>query len=345
LPQLSSGPLAALPIRDTPMNLTTKSILAGVAIFAASVFDSCSTPTSDMPNPTLYTKLNVVRSDGTGHLVLADGGWETIPTDSSIIFDNGNFKLFKVNYDGSDLTQLYPNIPWGDHSLSPNGDKIFLASSYYYPGGYLGEFYLMNLDGSGLLKLSPTKAIYAWSRISPQLDKIVFYRAGGIGIINADGSGLRFVRTKTDSSYCSFAEFVDEDNIIYFETLNSIQSFRLFKLTTLQDSFVGMNSGGFPAFSRSVVGSNLLIANLDTLKSFNINTGQVSILGLGWCASFSSDGSQIVAYQGATIYIMDSSGHNQHTIYSEQDPAKSISNPLFSPDDKYVVFQTSWSVY
>ena len=170
LPQLSSGPLAALPIRDTPMNLTTKSILAGVAIFAASVFDSCSTPTSDMPNPTLYTKLNVVRSDGTGHLVLADGGWETIPTDSSIIFDNGNFKLFKVNYDGSDLTQLYPNIPWGDHSLSPNGDKIFLASSYYYPGGYLGEFYLMNLDGSGLLKLSPTKAIYAWSRISPQLD-------------------------------------------------------------------------------------------------------------------------------------------------------------------------------
>jgi Tol biopolymer transport system component len=324
------------------MDMKIKSMLANAACIVALALGSCRGPTSDMPNPTLYSKLNVVRSDGTGHLVLADAGWEALPTDSSIYFVSG-FSLFRVNYDGSKFTQIYPNIPWGDHSISPNGDKIFLASSYYNPGGYLSEFYLMNLDGTGLIKLAPSKSNYNWSRISPQLDKIVFYRDGGIAIINTDGSGLRFIKTKTDSSYCSYAEFVDEDNILYSVTVNSQQSVRVFNLTTLEDRFVG--SAGVPAFSRSIVGDNLLTATPDTIKIFNIKTARVTIVSSGWGASFSSDGSEIVTYRGSNIYIIDSSGHNQRTIYSEEDPSKGIGNPLFSPDGRIVIFQTSWSVY
>jgi Tol biopolymer transport system component len=317
-----------------------------ILMFAFAIFGSCRVPTDDgMPISTTYSELNVVRIDGSGHKVIADGGWEAIPTDSSIIFANGNFKLFKVSYDGLNLTQFYPTILWGDHELSPNGEKILLASGSFEKSGYLSEIYLVNSDGSNLVKLATPKGWYAWPRISPNLDEIVFYRDGGIGAINADGTNFHYIRAKTDSTSCSYAVYLNEDRIVYFEEFNSVHYIRVYDKTTGEDKIVGTNSGGFPAFSRAVVGPNLLIADVGTIKVFNVNTAEVQSLGSGWGASFSSDGSIIVANDGRSIYTMDAFGQNKLMIYSEQDSIKSINNPLFSPDNKYIVFQTMWSVY
>jgi len=325
------------------MNRFTHTISIILVSVSVVLFECCETPTDHMQSSTVYYKLNVVGTDGTNHQVIADDGWRAIPTDSSIIFQTER-KLFKVNYDGSGLVQLFPEISWGDQSLSPDGRKIFLVSGYYDPDGYVSECYLMDPDGTNLQKLDHPRAQYTWPRISPQLDKIVFCRNGSLATINTDGTGMHFIKTKTDSAYYSFAVFIDENRILYFQTINSIHSFRLFNEVTLEDKFVGTNSGGFPAWSSSVAGSNLLIAD-DSIMMFDLESEKKLNVGKGWGASFSKDGSQIVAYQGADIYVIDPIGKTMHIIYSEQDSGKYISNPLFSPDGNHIVFQTSWSVY
>ncbi len=312
---------------------------------AALTAGSCNEPTEDIPSPILHSELNVVRSDGSGHQIIADGGWEAIPTDSSVIFANGDFKLFRVNYDGSNLTQLYPNIPWGDHAPSPTGDRVLMASGMFESGGYLSELYLMNPDGTNLVKLTTPKEWYTLPRISPNLEEIVFCRDGGIATTRADGTGLSFIKTKTDSTYCMYGIYVDNDNILYFEDVGSFSIMKLFNKTTRTEKFVGTKSAGTPAFTRAIVGSSLLISDFDTIKVINVNTAEVSKIGTGWGASFSSDGSKIVSFIGNTIYVMDASGQNQMPIYTEKDSEKSIDSPLFSPDNKYIVFRTSWAVY
>jgi len=318
--------------------------LAVFVILASIVLTSCHTPTDGMPTTNTYWDLNIVQVDGSGHKILAHGGWEALPTDSAIIFAGDNFSLFIVKYDGSNLTQLYPSILWGDHALSPNGEKVLLASGSFESSGYLSELYLMDPDGTNLVKLAPAKGWYAWPRISPDLDEVVFFRDGGIATINTDGTSLQHVKRKTDSTHCLYGVYIDENDIVYFEDANSLSCIRLFNRTSREDRLIGSLSAGFPAFGRVLVGSNLLFADLDTIKILNVYTSALSRVGLGFYASFSSDGSKIVGSDGRSIYIMDSDGTNQERKYTEVDSEKSISFPQFSPDGRFIVFQTAWTV-
>jgi hypothetical protein len=346
IPISGAGPVAALLLGENPMQVRNGFVFTIILTLAVAIFVSCRMPTDDgMRTPTTYSELNVVRIDGSGHKVIGDGGWDAIPTDSSIIFANGNFKLFKVNFDGSNLTQFYPATLWGDHALSPNGEKILLASGSFEKSGYLNELYLVNSDGSNLVKLGPPKGWYAWPRISPNLDEIVFYRDGGIGAINADGTNFHYVRSKTDSTSCSYAVYVDENRILYFEESLPLHYIRIYNKTTGEDKIMGTNSGGFPAVGRAVDAPNLLITDIGTIKVFNLNTAEVQNIGSGWGASYSSDGSRIVANDERSIYTMDAFGQDRLMIYSVQDSLKTINNPQFSADNKYIVFQTMWSVY
>lgn len=299
-----------------------------------------------MPISQTYSDLNVVHLDGTDHKVIAEGGWEAIPTDRSILFANGNFKLFEVDYDGSNLAQFYPSTLWGDHQLSPDGKKILVASGSFESAGYLSEMYLVNLDGSNLTRLGPPKSAYAWPRISPDLDEIAFYRDGGIGVINADGTNFHYIKAKTDSTSGSYAVYLDQNRVIYFENSNTFHYIHLYYKTSGEDTVVGTSStGAFNAFARSVVGAKFLNLDNGSIRLFNFNTGEVLNLGSAWGASFSSDGSRIVANDAKSIYTMDTLGQKRSLIYTEQDSTKSINNPWFSPDNNYIVFQRMWTVY
>jgi hypothetical protein len=102
--------------------------------------------------------------------------------------------------------------------------------------------------------------------------------------------------------------------------------------------------GTFPIYGRAVVGSGFLIAAHEGIKIFNVYTSTFETVGQGWYASFSSDGSHIVGSKGKDIFTMNSDGSNLKTIYTEMDSTKGIINPQFSPDDRYVVFQSLWTV-
>lgn len=319
--------------------------LTVLAIMASTVLFSCTMPHDGMPTFITYWALNVVSADGSAHWTISDGGTGPLLTDSAVIFVKGD-GLFKVEYDGSNLTQLHPGPRWGDHSLSPDGKKVLLASGFFEKSGYLVEIYLMNPDGTNLVKLGPTKGWYAWPRISPYLDEIVFLRDGGIATINTDGTNFQYVRTKTDSTSCMFSLYVDEAHILYTEDTKggSSISLRLFDKTNREDRLVGVYTpGSFPTYGRAVVGSGFLLAAHDGIKIFNVHTSTFQTVGQGWYASFSSDGSQIVGSQGKNIFTMNSDGSNVRTIYSEMDSTKGIINPQFSPDGRYVVFQSLWT--
>jgi Tol biopolymer transport system component len=317
-----------------------------LAIMASTILQSCTMPNDSKPVYITHFALNVVLANGSAHWSLADGGSEATLTDSLVILHRENFTLFSAKYDGSNLTQLYPGPLWGDHFPSPNGKKVLLASGFFEKSGYLVELYLMDPNGRSLVKLAPPKGWYAWPRISPDLDEIVFFRDGGIATINTDGTNFQYIRTKTDSTSCMFPLYVDESHILYFEdnSSGSLHGIRLFDKTRHEDQLVGSHSGGYPVYGRGVVGPNLLLVDNGTITVFNIFTSNVLRLGKGFDASFSSDGLEIVGSNGKTIFTMDSVGNNVHTIYSEMDSTKSIVFPQFSPDGKYVVFETLWEV-
>jgi hypothetical protein len=327
-------------------NKTSVSGLTILLIVASALLFSCTMPNDSKPVYITHFALNVVMANGSAHWILADGGSEATLTDSLVIFHNGDFTLFSAKYDGSNLTQLYPGHLWGDHFPSSDGKKILLTSGFFEQNTYLVELYLMDADGTHLVKLAPSKGWYAWPRISPDLDEIVFYRDGGVATINTDGSNFHFVRGKTDTTSSWFPLYVDQTHILYFEMpiSGSGSSIRLFNKTNHEDKLIGIHTGGFPVYGRGVAGSNLLLTDNGVVAIFNMNTSNVLRLGPAYDASFSTDGSKIVASRGKTVFTMDASGGNFQTIYSETDSTKSIVLPQFSPDGRYVVFETVWSV-
>ena len=319
--------------------------LTVLAIMASTVLFSCTMPHDGMPTSITYWALKVVSADGSAHWTISDGGTGPLLTDSAVVFVKGN-GLFKVKYDGSNLTQLHQGPRWGYHSLSLNGKKVLLSSDLFEKSGYVIELYLMNPDGTNLVKLAPAKGLYIWPRISPYLDEIAFLRDGSIATINTDGTNFQYVRMKTDSTSCMFSLYVDQTHILYTESVTSGSSIslRLFDKTNRQDKLVGVYSpGSFPLYGKAVVGSGFLLAASDGIKIFNVYTSTFRTVGQGWYASFSSDGSQIVGSKGKNIFTMNSDGSNVQTIYTEMDSTKGIINPQFSPDDRYVVFQSLWT--
>jgi len=304
-------------------------------------------PTKDMPTSVLYSDINIVSIDGSGHrVIIGDRSYSSniLPTKYGIIYENGNFSLYTMNYDGSNQSRLYPNISWGDRFFSLDESKILLASGLFENSQYLNNLYLMNSDGSNLVPLAPGKGQYGYPHISPNLDEIVFYRDGGIATINVDGTNLQYIRIKTDSTNCTYDLYVDEDRILYFEHTNSISSIRLFDKTNHQDKLIGTLSAGFPEYGRVLVNGKLLFADLGMIKVLDIYASSTITLTQGFYASYSFDGSKIVYSNGRSICTMNGNGSNQQTIYTEQDSTKSIGYPQFSVDDKIIIFTTSYTV-
>jgi Tol biopolymer transport system component len=304
-------------------------------------------PTKDMPTNVLYSDINIVSIDGSNHRIISEKGSYSpnlLPTRNGIIYENGNFSLYIINYDGSNQSRLYPNIPWGDRYFSSDESKILLASELFENNQYLNNLYLMNSDGSNLLQLAPQKGQYGYPHISPNLDEIVFCLDSGIATINVDGTNLQYIRTKIDSTDCIYNLYVDENHILYFEHTNSITTIRLFDKTNRQDKLVGNLSAGLPGYGRALVGGKLLFADLGMIKVLDIYTSSISNLTQGFYASYSFDGTKIVYSDGHSICTMNGNGSSQQTIYIEQDSTKSIEYPQFSADDKLIIFPTSYTV-
>lgn len=135
----------------------------------------------------------IMNSDGTDQefLVSANIAEPGIPSCSPdgrrILFhDDENINIFNVN--GTWFSIFLAGRAAGEPSWSPDGTKIVFQSWEHYPA----EIYIMDIDGSNLIRLTNNTYYDDYPRWSPDGQKIVFIsnRDGDndIYIMNADGS-------------------------------------------------------------------------------------------------------------------------------------------------------------
>lgn len=91
----------------------------------------------------------------------------------------GKSRLYRIQDDGSGLTNLTPSITAFDGDWSADGAKIVLNAS--------SGIRVMNADGSGSVGLGVTGEAPRWS---PDGSKIVFESQGTIRVMNANGSNV-----------------------------------------------------------------------------------------------------------------------------------------------------------
>ncbi len=187
-------------------------------------------------------------------------------------------EIWVVNIDGSGLAQLTTGT---SPSWSPDGKKIVFSSKR--DGNY--EIYVMNHDGSNIIKLTNNQTLNSGTAWSPDGNRIVFssYRDGNFQIYAMNSDGMNITRLTNNKG-------------------NDIQP-------------VWSPDGKKIAFTSDRDGDDeIFIMNSDGSNPTQL-TDNTSV---DWEPSFSPDGNKIVFSSNRDgsnqVYVMESSGRNQARI-------------------------------
>jgi endonuclease YncB( thermonuclease family) len=152
-----------------------------------------------------------------------DGASSVTPTDGRIAFEVGTtidgLAIYTAAPEGSGVTRLTPPIPSfdGQPVYSPDGTKIAFhaVKDVPYP-----QLYIMNADGSGLVRVTNNAFIDASPSWSPDGTKLAFdsERGGNLDIyvINVDGTGE--VRLTTGADVDAFPAWSPDGTKIAFQS-------------------------------------------------------------------------------------------------------------------------------
>ncbi len=170
--------------------------LVGLALMALLLASACGD--GGQPAITPARTATTVPAEGTTPEPTAAPG---PPATGRIAFASdrdGNFEIYVMNADGSGVTGLTYNTA-RDPAWSPDGSRIAFTSPDFNnvrrEGGAAAppEIYAMNVDGSGLTRLTDNLATDSGPAWSPDGTRIAFgsTRDGNneIYVMNADGSG------------------------------------------------------------------------------------------------------------------------------------------------------------
>jgi Tol biopolymer transport system component len=274
---------------------------------------------------------------------------DVLLADSSIFVTQQLDKLFTTAYTDSYVTQLYAGITWNSCSLSRDRSKILLTSSVHNGN----ELYVMDANGANLMKLAAPKGYYTSPQLSPDMDEIAFEQNSSVCTIGLDGSNFQKIRASTDISGCYHPCYVDENRLLYSEIFSNTTganygwiSIRLFDKNGRTDSLIMDNTRLLYSAQNVFRGDTLLC--VDIVESYarflHLRTGHLTSLRPACWASFSPDGSKIVCGDAENVGTVEVASGSAQLIYIERDARNTIVDAKMSPDNKFIVFTTSYSV-
>jgi Tol biopolymer transport system component/Flp pilus assembly protein TadD len=166
---------------DDPDSATIEAVIARLQVLTASAVED---PLDDLPSETSTAPSSNTVSPPTTRTAEANGYF---------VFDanpGGNYEIFVINADGSNLHQLtFNRAADADPSWSPDGSQIVFVSDRDGPR----QLYIVDAAGLNLRRLTDNAEDNQSPHWSPDGDKIAFVSLGDnsadVFVINSDGSG------------------------------------------------------------------------------------------------------------------------------------------------------------
>ena len=255
---------------------------------------------------------------------------EIIPVNTGIIAfysdRDGNPEIYTIHADGKDEVRLTNDLGFDDSpAISPDGSKIVFLTSRHDPMPSFPdlkyEIYIMNIDGSDLLRLTNTETAEDHPSWSPDNKWIIFdadYDGDGyveIYAMNPEGSGLE--RLTTSKSNDQFADWSPNGKQIAFSSDRN-GNWDLFLLDV------------------SIYPDGSVIAGEQPIQLTDNDKWELF-------PSWSPDGKQIVynvlqpASGNTDISMMNKDGSNIRIL---TDAPRYDENPVWSSDGAQLYFQT-----
>lgn len=258
-----------------------------------------------------------------------------VPNDAS--FPQKYIELYMMDSDGSNVKRITYNLYW-EHKpqVSPDGQKI-LVTIHFSPESVEEtdpgwEIAIMNIDGSGLVRLTNNSYLDANAKWNKDGTKIVFVSDSNhrtvddlekgllpqydIYIMNPDGTEMKKLtfgeRGEINADPC----FSIEDNIYYIHSMNYSNNFDLWEMKA-------DGSNKHPVFTHN-----------ELIKA--INDPSVSIDGKR--IVFEGKINEDLENPNYNLFMIDANGSNLTRI--TYDDGESDIWPSFSPNGLYIVYFT-----
>ena len=277
------------------------------------------------------------------------------PDGKRIVFASsreGNAEIYSINIDGTDLTRLTNHPGLDAHAAySPDGTQIMFGSVRENENG---DIYLMNADGSGIVKL------FGWDKANETVGpggwstdgtKIVFYsdRNGNddLYIVNAETVRPRLVHSDPDNDIRGFSFSPDAGKIVYSREMeDKTGELRMFDSVSGRTSLIRKTElpGTFPDWSpdgaliayhdRIEGSSEICVIKPDGSGLRTLTSDLSQDAGPAW----SPDGKRL-AYTSASVanqlYIMNADGSDPRPV----TPRKAWENDVrWWPDGSRLIF-------
>jgi hypothetical protein len=152
-------------------------------------------------------RIAFINPDGSGLRELPNTAYSLAwsPDGKRIAFGNHSkttFGISVINADGSGLVDLTDSVGgrYGDTapSWSPDGKQIAFSSARDHPEG-ISEMYIMNANGTGIVRLNQRGGLAVWSSDGKQLLFTSYEGVEGalphLAFVNVDGSGFHLLST------------------------------------------------------------------------------------------------------------------------------------------------------